>query len=189
MSYNKAMRLFIAINLPQDVQLKVAKLVDRIKPKFRTKANFVPAENWHLTLCFLGNQPENSLTGIKQAIQDTALNFSSPKINFKEMNYGPEKHPYMVWLIGTEQTSKDLAKIKKYLENRLIEYGVRFRLDCRNFNAHLTLVRLPKYGKPNLPEIQTGTDIGFYGKSIDLMQSNLDKNGAKYTRLMEFKFK
>ena len=57
------MRLFIGILLPRAVQDSVAESA-RLLEQHCAAGRFVPRENYHLTLAFLGEQPEGALETI-----------------------------------------------------------------------------------------------------------------------------
>jgi len=184
------MRLFIAINLPEKTKNTIEEAVNKIQPLFDASARFLSPKNWHLTITFLGYQPQEAIGPILKAIKETANNFSPITIDFESISYGPPDKPArMVWLVGTKQTSKILSDLKIKLENALIENGVKFKQENRPFNTHITLVRfsnilgkLPNYLITQLP-------LSFEAKTLDLMESHLKRSGAKYEPISQFAFK
>jgi len=209
-------RLFIAINLPPHqmrigaegtnsnksslwcgglpgktncIKCKIQYLIENLKPSFDSNFRWPPSKNWHLTLVFLGNQSDEAIIPILESIKETAKNFSAPVIEFEKIIYGPpNKPPRMIWLTGSKETSKIIGEIKNNLENSLVDGGVRFRIENRPFNSHLTLARfqfIPKnFQLPNslIPQLP----INFTAESIDLMESRLKRTGAEYEVLTEF---
>lgn len=185
-------RLFIAINLPVEIKQKLGAEVGELKELF-IKAGldirFLSAENWHLTLTFLGYQDDADINLIINALQAVAPKFDMPVIEFEKIIYGPpDKPPRMIWLTGTKETSKSLAAIKDELEKELIDQGVRFQRESRLFNAHLTLARF-ELSKKSLPDIEKSFSHEFGAKSLDLMESHLKRTGAEYEILSSFDFK
>ncbi len=186
------MRLFIAINLPEKTKNTIIEeAVNKIRPLFDDcSARFLSPENWHLTIAFLGYQPEEALNPIRESIKETASNFNRVRIDFESINYGPPDKPArMVWLVGAKKTSEKLNELKINLEKTLIENGVKFKQESRLFNAHLTLARfknplgkLPNYLIAPLP-------LSFETETLDLMESRLKRSGAEYESISQSAFK
>jgi len=193
------MRLFIAINLPENIKEVVERMVNDLKisinqlnqHKSAAEIRFLPKENWHLTITFLGYQPDEAVSLILKPIQETAADFDPVLIKFEKIIYGPPGKPArMLWLAGAEKTSRNLGEIKEKLENELIKNKVNFRQENRQFHTHLTLARfqyeeveLPK--KVPLPKI----DCCFEAKTLDLMESRLKRTGAEYESISRFAFR
>src|SRR5207244_12577246 len=47
------LRLFVAVEIPHDVRLAIGAAIEPFRKEF-PKARWVPIENWHVTLKFLG---------------------------------------------------------------------------------------------------------------------------------------
>jgi 2'-5' RNA ligase len=217
-------RLFIAINLPDGIKNTIEKFVSNFKISVNQRSHqresaaemrFLPKENWHLTLVFLGYQPDEAISPILESIKETAKNFPSPAIEFEKIIWAPPgKTPRMIWLCGTKETSKALGEIKKYLDDSLIKNGVGFQKENRLFNTHLTLARFHQTrinadsyadkrgcisarlpapersdgGQVNQHINQRQSALAFYANSIDLMESHLKRTGAEYEILSKMDF-
>jgi len=188
------MRLFVAINLPENIKEVVERMINDLEiginqHKSAAEIRFLPKENWHLTVTFLGYQPEEAINSILKSIKETATNFNQIRIDFESISYGPPDKPArMVWLVGAKETSRTLNELKIKLENKLIENGVRFKRGNRPFNAHLALARFSEYlGKmPN--NLIAPLTLSFEAETLDLMESHLKRSGAEYETLFEFDF-
>ncbi len=192
------MRLFIAINLPENVKDVIEKITNDSKISINQRVNqlksaaeirFLPKKNWHLTITFLGYQPPEALDSILKSIEKTAAQFNPVKIDFESISYEPPGQPArMVWLVGAKKTSEELSKLKIKLDETLIENGVKFKQNNQPFNAHLTLARFSDIlGK--LPEkLITPLLLSFEAETLDLMESHLKQTGAEYEVLSEFDF-
>lgn len=179
-------RLFIAINLPRDVKDQIAREIDKINANFR----WIREENWHLTLVFLGDQPDEAITGILNSIKDTAQKFSDTEIELDKIILAPpNKSPRMIWLTSTKKTSGILGQIQNDLQDNLINNKVRFQPENRPYNTHITLARfqfLPQnFQLPNYPITQLSN---FTAESLDLMESKLKRTGAEYEILTKIAF-
>ncbi len=188
------MRLFIAINLPVEIKEKIAQAIAQINvEKIPDNSNFrwASQDNWHLTISFLGEQPVSVISAISESIKKTAEKFPAPFIEFEKIIFAPPNKPTrMIWLTGSEKTSKTLGKIKNKLENRLMENKVKFQKENRPFNAHLTLARFQSSQQNNQNKLSNYPipQLSFIAQSMDLMESYLSPSGAEYEILKRVDF-
>lgn len=193
------MRVFVAINLPSEIKNKIEQRIAGLQEKnLPARFRWIRPENWHLTICFLGDQKPEHILVIEKALQETVLNFSSPLINFESLSYGPQNKPYMIWLNTCKETSRKLSLIKEFLENKLFEFGLNFKRENRKYNGHLTLARAPRNSQlSNLEEqfsLNNKVLLKFTPSSLDLIESTLIRStrsrrgGAEYETLLSIKF-
>jgi len=189
-------RVFVAVNLDAQRIESIKKMVDGLKSEIPAELlrniRFLPPDNWHLTVSFLGYQDEDGLVKIIDAIRLAALNFVAPEITLDKLLYGPpKKSPRMIWLLGDKKTSAALNEIRNFLEDELEARDVAFAREKRKFNAHLTLARFGADFRDNvsLPTIHRDVNLKFRAESLDFMESELKKGGAEYTILQQFTFR
>ena len=182
-------RLFLAINILDDIKKKISKKKENLESMI-PGADFTlpgathvtPQENWHLTLIFLGYQEDEAVLPIINSMQNIVSSFNSPEIILNDISYAPPKGaPRMIWVNGTKETSQNLSSLKIALENELIKNKVRFKLENREFNSHITLARFVEMPKEELPEIGAeykNLNWFFIPESVDLMESHLSGSGV-----------
>jgi RNA 2',3'-cyclic 3'-phosphodiesterase len=156
-------RLFIAVWPPEDVVSELTGL----HRKDQRGVRFVPPENWHITLRFLG---ESNPSDVIEALDREAL----PRA---EANLGPavdilSERALVIPVTGVD----DLAA-------RVTELTAQMSKPTRQrFFGHLTLARV----KPNVPMPRTlGTLVSatFDVEEIALVESRLHPEGARYETL------
>jgi 2'-5' RNA ligase len=191
-------RLFIAINLPFEIKEEIVRLVEQIdrEKKFSQKQGFrwLTKENWHLTITFLGNQPEEAIPIILQSMEEVSQEYSTIFknsgifIRFEKIIFAPSIRPRMIWLTTAKETSETLNKLKNKLDESLIKSGIYFKKENRQFQGHLTLARFEPRAikKTEILEVQ---DLIFQPKSFDLMESQLFRSGAEYVVIEKINFK
>lgn len=198
------LRLFIAINLPEDIKIPLAERLETIKNKFdKDKADirFTVSEQWHLTISFLGYQPENVNSLIRRALEAYKNNFKSDwscKIQFEKIIYGPSPRNQnflrrgedrlgdrvrMIWLTTSKETSNFLNTAKEGIEGELVKEGIKWRREFRPFHGHITLARFEMTDIKNLPALNETFIRSFEVKKIDLMKSTLKREGPLYEKL------
>ena len=191
-------RLFVAINLPPHLKEIIAKSVNNLisircggLPDEAKNFRWLSLENWHLTPVFLGYQPDEAIGPILDSLKETAKSFPAPAVEFEKIIYGPpNKPPRMIWLTATKETSKKIQEIKNYLENNLVENGVKFQRENRPYNAHLTLARFQSSQQNNQNKLLNYPihQLSFISQSLDLMESFLKRTGAEYEILTSLTF-
>lgn len=122
------MRLFIAIQLSEDMKRALTACMNDLKKQGVT-GNYVPAQNLHLTLAFIGeyDKPER----IKDAINSIPL----PRLRLKLSEKG--KFGDLLWA-GIQENQK-LNTYVKDLRAALKEAGIPYAHD--KFIPHITLIR------------------------------------------------
>ncbi len=177
------MRLFVAINLPEPVrdQLweRTASLRDDVFP-----IRWVRPEGLHLTLKFLGDvapSRESEIVGALAKAVDATRPFEMPMAGFGA--FPTVERPRVVWA-GCEAVPP-LELLQDRLERAMDALG--FPLEGRAFRPHVTLGRAKRDAKPSalaglagrLDELEHQAFVDV--RSIDLMESVLAREGARYT--------
>lgn len=180
----KKRRIFIAIDLPQDIKEQFF--------NFRKKWPDLPCrwqekDNLHLTLAFLGDINEKELNKVVEITKQVAEQNSPFSISFDKICYGPGEKipPRLVWIEG--QISKPVLKLKQNLEKSLAE-KTYYKPEKRDFTPHVTLGRIRKWDWKKIepderPKVETEILIKVPVDSIEVMESHLKRTGAEYTVL------
>jgi len=174
-------RIFIAINLPDQIRKKLAEH-QALWPEL--PARWTRPENLHITVVFLGSVSEMELPSICKITNEVAQKHSSFLINLNKICYGPPKKmpPRMIWAQG--EPSMELTKLKEDLEKSLSE-SVHFHHEERALVPHITLARIKtwdwqKIESEERPIVEENLNINFDVESIDIMESELKRNGPTY---------
>ena len=178
-------RIFIAINLPEEIQEELYSLEEQYSA---IPAKWTPQENLHITLVFLGNTSDTELMDLISLCKEVSRRHEKFPLELSAMLYGPSKdNPRMIWASFAESAplvalQKDLAKTLSYSEK------LSFVKEKRPFSAHLTLARLNQLEFRQIepeerPVFDTDLSLQFSAKSIEVMESELKRDGARYTVL------
>ena len=161
------MRLFIAVNLSAEIKQSLIKTMHDLK-QAGIKGSFVPADNLHMTLCFIGETKQ------KQEIIDCmkAIKFEPFRLSITETGAFGD----LLW-IGAKGNQKMKALVKD-LRAELDMAGISY--DKKEFKPHITMIRRMN-GK--LPKDFTVPKAEMMVKNISLMKSE-QKNGRRvYTEI------
>ena len=195
------MRLFLALDIPDAIRERIARFIEGVSG-FAPDARWAKPESLHVTLKFIGEQPDSAVEQIKQAL--STIEPSSPEIHFRGYGFFPTaKSPRVFW-IGL-QAGPQLVSLAAQIDDKMASLGIP--KEDRAFSPHLTLARSaggsgnPRRSKtdaPNrifqrlqeklsilsTPEFGTMTPREFF-----LYQSQLSPKGSKYTKLAAFDLK
>lgn len=180
------MRLFVALDLSAEVHERVAGLIRRLAPAGR-EWKWVNPAGLHLTLKFIGHQPEEGLEEIAAALAAVPVAGPIP-IAFRELGFFPnERRPRVFW-VGVEGPD-ELSRLASEIDRALVPLGVE--AETRPFSPHLTLARLKEpRPAPGLLEELARLESREFGSltagEFVLYQSLLSPQGASYTPLRRF---
>lgn len=189
-------RLFIAINIPKNnkAEIRNALRLDNTRSaELYANARVIPEENWHITLKFLGNQPKKYMGTIEQVITSIAARTIAPEMTIRMLTTAPPRRPpRMIWATTTSATNKALGSIKEAIEVELEKRGIIQKEEAHpTYHGHINLARLPEGRRIADHVVSLPNELTFKPATIDLMESDVDRRGAKYSivRSLPFKFK
>ena len=192
------MRLFVAIDIDDAIRERILRFVEGVQP-FAPDARWVKPESMHVTLKFIGEQPDEALPAIKQTLGK--LSAAPVNIDFRGYGFFPNPKSARVFWVGME-AGLELGALASGIDQQLSTLGVP--KEDRPYSPHLTLARgiggsgsprRNKSDRPNqvfqilqnrlatlpAPEFGTMTSREFF-----LYQSQLSPKGSKYTKLARF---
>lgn len=200
------MRVFVAIDISQEAQREVEKLL-KVFQKKHWPVRWERPEKLHLTLVFLGEVEKNQIQLIKLTCQKAVRNTSSFEVSFKGAGCFPGyNYPRIIWL-GLKGDLKSLAALQKEIEKGLkIEKLLKCTktiCDCTKkhtirkfFSPHITLGRIKDCRAKQRREI--GRQLKRFRildlkskilvDQIVIYQSKLSSKGSRYYKLEEIKF-
>jgi 2'-5' RNA ligase len=192
------MRLFIALDIDDAIRARIALFLEGVSG-FAPDARWVRPESLHVTLKFIGEQPESAVEPLKQAL--SGIQASTSEIHFRGYGFFPTAKSARVFWIGLE-AGPALPALAASIDQKTA--SLRIPKEDRAFSPHLTLARgaggsgSPRRDKadaPNrifqrlqeklaaLPAPEFGT---MTAREFFLYQSQLLPKGSKYTKLARF---
>lgn len=177
-------RIFIAINLPEDIKKKLSDYQSKW-PELPVR--WTKLENIHITLIFLGYLTNEEIPELCKIAKEVVSKYPQFTVNLNKICYGPPKKmpPRMIWVQG--EKLKILSGLKEDLEKSLTE-NIRFSPENREFSPHLTLGRIKTWQWRQIepedrPEVEEDISLSFNVNSIEVMESVLKRTGPEYTVL------
>ena len=175
------MRLFVGLELPWELRQRVALLTGAGIPG----ARWVPPENYHVTLRFIGETPGHVAEEIDAAL--AALSAPSFTVTLAGIGtFGKGGRSQSLW-VGVER-SEPLDRLQGKIENALQRCGLE--PERRRFQPHLTLARLDSPAEAKLAAFIQANNL-FRGEPTQighftLFSSLLGKEQAVYRAEAEY---
>jgi RNA 2',3'-cyclic 3'-phosphodiesterase len=192
------MRLFVALDIEQEVRGQIRLFMEKIRG-LAPDVRWVSAESLHVTLKFIGEQPDANVSKIEHAFR--AISVKPFHISFRGSGFFPAEKSARVFWIGIE-VEPALAELAAQVEQALVPLGIE--AEKRAFSPHLTLARAGSgSGAPGrqrgdkanrrfstlqaklstLPAPEFGT---MNASEFFLYRSQLSSHGAQYTKIARF---
>ena len=184
---SELIRSFIAVAIPPESSEAIRRAQQRLK-EADGGWKWVDADNFHITLKFLGDVQRDKLDSLWQGVTgalEGALAFTA---KFRGVGVFPNPSRARVVWAGIEHGATELAELAARIEEAGVRHG--FEREKRPFRAHLTLGRARRPG-PNpvlaaAMEDFKGADLGETRMDrVLLMKSDLRPTGPIYTVLEE----
>jgi RNA 2',3'-cyclic 3'-phosphodiesterase len=182
------LRLFVALNVPDEVRRAAQEIVDRLRPA-APKARWVRVEGIHITLKFIGHVKPELLEPIEAVL--TEMRLDQPiHINFRGLGFFPNSRRPNVFWAGVEASS-NAATLAAKMNDRLAAFDIE--RETRAFTPHLTLARFkePQSTSELLSQIDKLATVNL-GETVTsefhLFESKTQRGGSVYTELTSFNF-
>lgn len=192
------MRLFVALDIDDEIRGRIARFVEGVQG-FAPDARWAKPESLHVTLKFIGEQPDAAVARIKEAL--ATVQARGTEIHFRGYGFFPTAKSARVFWVGME-AGPDLASLAAAIDQKTAALGIP--KEERAFSPHLTLARAggrsgsPRRMKGDHPnrvfqflqnKLAALPAPGFgsmTARAFFLYQSQLSPKGSKYTKLEQF---
>lgn len=181
-------RSFVAILLTDALRETIAATVAGLRPLGRTVA-WVPPQNVHLTLQFLGNQTEERLAEAEGALAEAVAGRPPLAVTFHGIGAFPGLERPRIFWIGLAHGALQARALQAVVADALVARG--FAREERPWHPHLTIGRVHderRWRRDAGPELRAAlaraatTTFGTLRVAeVALMRSDLSPSGARYT--------
>jgi len=148
---------------------------------------WVPAENWHVTLAFLGEVATSRLANLTAALEPVAASFPPLQLRLDHLQWfpAPTRARMLVLAASTADASDPLHELQRQLVQALRVEG--FHTERRAYRPHLTLARLrgahKQFTPAPLPEI---APLSLELAGLTLFESISTRGAPVYEPLQHF---
>ena len=179
----QTIRSFIAIPLATDIRQAAVKLLERLRQP-NDGIKWVPTDNLHLTLKFLGEVDNTEVPRVCDVIRQVTATLPPFEISFAGTGGFPQLERPRILFVGVNDPGSLVAMVSG-LESALAELG--FKPEPRDYRPHLTIGRTrggSRRADASVVErlrqeqdLQLGT---MTADCVQLFASFLDKGGPTY---------
>ncbi len=174
-------RSFFAIELPPEVRAAVVGAVDAMREALSAPVRWLPEENLHLTLKFLGEIREDAIPKLLARAASRLLVERPFQVELAGPGAFPNARSARVLWLGVGAGSGELARLARKLE--AAGRAVGGERDRSPFRAHLTVGRLPEPRAVAIERLPAPDSPGFSVEEVVLYESRLSSSGATYSPL------
>lgn len=179
------MRLFIGVGLDEATRTGIEQSLRAAEQAAPQRARFLPPDNWHFTLQFLGSVAEEDAIAVRAACRDAAAQIAPFDIELG--GFGAFKSPRkarVVW-IGLAHGAEPLAALYEAVLVHTEPLG--FAREARPFAAHLTVARLKEPADVTRLLASASTPaLRMRVVELTLFRSHLSPKGARYEALERY---
>ncbi len=181
------MRLFVAVDLPEDLRARLGGLQDELRP-IPLPVRWVRPQGIHLTLKFLGEVAQERAPAIGEALRAVAGEHAPFTLSVAGVGVFPELGaPRVIW-VGLGGDLPAAGRLQDAIDAALLRLG--FAREKRPFRPHLTLGRVKGAGRgdwrPLLRRHAEASLGSFEAPECVLFESKLDSAGASYSPIGRF---
>lgn len=171
------MRVFVALELPDRTKDNLERS-SRQFAEYANGGNFVPKENMHLTLHFLGNVEPSDLIYVQSAM-DGIKDMPAPELAVTQ--FAMQRTGDIVW--AKIRQCDELTSLHDVLGDKLEQNG--FETEHRAYRPHVTMIRKKSFTMP-FGEVTKNVQVynmPFVAKKVTLFESMLDRGRVSYRPL------
>lgn len=187
------MRVFVAIELPEDLRLALSKL-QTIFGAPAEAAKWVGPDLLHITMRFLGQISEEQLRSVEAAAGAAGVSTGPFTLETGLPGAFPnERNPRVLWVgLEGERGLESLRNLHDVLEADLVQRG--FNGEDKRFSPHITVARVRERAGSEarralgqaLADVRSrpiGASRTFPVENLTIMRSDLGPGGPRYTPL------
>lgn len=173
-------RAFLAFELPEEPRREISKVFSPFMRKY-PNIKWVPEENYHITLVFLGEVPIHFLESLQHPMENLVRRYSPFRFALNGWGtFPPGRRLFNVLWVGLNyektllQFHRELSRITGVFERR-------------EYTPHITVARNGRR-KVSFDEDVIIPDLEFTVGELTLFQSILRREGPLYRALRRFPF-
>ncbi len=133
----KPLRLFVAVEVPEPVRAALAEAVAPVRERF-PKARWVPLENQHVTVKFLGSTYPRLVEWVIATVAEVASCLEPSETRVTDLGVFPNARRARVLWAGLDEPGSAVTRLAAGLDEALAR---EFEPEKRPFTPHLTVAR------------------------------------------------
>ena len=190
------MRLFIGIELDEPARTACAAAARRLRDRLTQRrvgldVRWVPEENLHITLWFLGEVQDAEATRLSDALQSTWQTLPFPITIAGAGAFPPSGPPRILWL-GVTDGAERMRQLYAELAERVEPLG--FERERRPYHPHVTIARVKESNRSAARDARSALQtidaaVSLPVGTVTLFRSRTGSGGARYEPLLRVPLK
>jgi RNA 2',3'-cyclic 3'-phosphodiesterase len=185
----RPVRLFAAVDIPDRAKEAVVQVIEPWRDRL-AGGRWVPPENWHVTVKFLGRTWPRLVEWVHERCRDAATGIRPFRLGLEGLGVFPGPARARVLWAGLDDLDGGLRALAAAAE---AELSKEFPAEKRPFSAHLTVARFnPQVPMRDHADELTAASIDtepFRVGELVLYRSHLSPRGARYEPLERFRLR
>jgi 2'-5' RNA ligase len=181
----KPLRLFVAAEVSEEAKRVVARAIEPLR-EAHPKARWVPEENWHVTLKFLGRTWPRLRGWVGEQVSAVAEASVPIQTGLTHLGaFSSSRRARVLW-VGLEDPEGAFARLAGDLDRALAR---EFRAETRVFKPHLTVARSDPPLRLDPGSLDAALPVvRFVVNRMVLFRSHLGRPAPRYEALERFAF-
>ena len=176
-------RAFLTLELPQTIRNKLSAHAELISGHDKMQQiRWLPKENYHLTLAFLGNVEYVLISSLQLKLEQNLSSNKAIQFRFSEITPFPFSGTPKIATAMLER-SEELMQLQHSVANCVRGFGIS--LESKRFTPHVTLGRLKSRSRKSLAFQPQQIFLEGVSEKVVIFQSELIPKGAVYSSLGE----
>ncbi len=181
-------RIFFALEMQPEIRRGLAELSGRLQKAVKftpARISWVPPENFHVTLYFLGDTPQKKAEELASLLQEAAAGIPPFRLDIRHLGVFPSAGrlpPKVLWA-GVHRPPDAVHELRDHCASIIAKAGLP--VPDQNFTPHITMARIKstKGLGPFRQQIRTYEHVKIGHNPVDhvtLMESITGKGPARY---------
>lgn len=185
-------RAFIALEMPDPIRRQLDEISHGLRKDLANlPLRWVPVDNIHLTLKFLGDILPEQVNRVSEVLEKQSASLAPVALKLNGLGAFPNLQRARVIWIGVD-LGEELPGFQRELEARLAELDIP--LEGKAFSPHLTLARVRGHARPAdltrirevLAVVELPPAAEALADTITLFRSELKPSGSVYNALSKY---
>lgn len=136
------MRYFIALEIPDESKKQLQDVQSELK-KIIPEARLTDNDKLHITIAFIGEQPESTQAKLVQVLEKAARDIPPFQLTPGYIDGFPNlHHPHILW-VGVKDDIDKLFLIRERIKDGLVD--LQLEVDERRYTPHIAIAKLPTF--------------------------------------------
>lgn len=171
------LRLFVAADLDEVARAACAGVAERLRAK-DFPGKWVPPQNYHLTIAFLGSVDVGRVDDVRAAVRRAAMRLAPLDVPLDAVGAFPTERRARVAWVGSSARLPAFGTVCGVVRSELAVLGFSFD---RHADAHVTLARSD--GRAALPAVAPPHVSPLHVDALTIYRSITAPSGARYEAL------